>query len=50
MLTVFFDYDGVVHNEYALPGQTITKDYYIEVLRRLRHAVSRKGIKFFKIW
>jgi len=42
MLTVFFDHEGVVHHEYAPPGQTITKDYYIEVLRRLRDAVRRK--------
>jgi len=27
---------------YAPPGQTITKDYYIEVLHRLRDAVRRK--------
>jgi len=42
MLTVFFDHEGVVYHEYAPPGQTITKDYYIEVLRRLRDAVRRK--------
>ena len=42
MLTVFFDHEGVVHHEYAPPGQTITKDYYIEVLRQLRDAVRRK--------
>ena len=42
MLTVFFDHEGVVHHEYAPPGQTITKDYYIEVFRRLRDAVRRK--------
>jgi len=42
MLTVFFDHEGVVHHEYAPPGQTITKEYYIEVLRRLRDAVRRK--------
>jgi len=27
MLTVFFNHEGVVHHEYAPPGQTITKDY-----------------------
>lgn len=42
MLTVFFDSSGVVHHEYAPHGQTITKEYYLEVLRRLRDAVRRK--------
>jgi len=41
-LTVFFDHEGGVHHEYTPPGQTITKDYYIEVLRLLRDAVRRK--------
>ena len=38
----FFDHEGVVHHEYVPPGQTITKDYYIKVLRRLMDAVRRK--------
>ena len=42
MLTVFFDSSGVVHHEYAPLGTTITKEYYKEVLRRLRDAVRRK--------
>lgn len=42
MLTVFFDYRGVVHHEYAPEGQTVNKEYYCEVLRRLRDAVRRK--------
>jgi len=39
---LFFDHEGIVHHEYAPPGQTVTKDYYIEVLRRLRDSVRRK--------
>ena len=42
MLTVFFDCRGVVHHEYSPPNQTINKEYYREVLRRLRDAVRRK--------
>ena len=42
MLTVFFDHEGFVNHEYAPPGQTVTKDYYIEVLCWLRDAVRRK--------
>lgn len=42
MITVFFDQDGIVHHEYAPRGQTVNKEYYLEVLRRLRDAVRRK--------
>lgn len=42
MLVVFFDSQGIVHHEYAPHGQTITKEFYIQVLSRLREAVRRK--------
>ncbi|KAJ4449971.1 hypothetical protein ANN_01378 [Periplaneta americana] len=42
MLTVFFDVRGIVHHEYAPEGQTVTKEYYHDVLRRLRDAVRHK--------
>jgi hypothetical protein len=42
MLTVFFDSRGVVHHEYAPQGTTITKEYYHEILHRLRDSVRRK--------
>ena len=42
MLNCFFDSRGIVHHEYAPEGQTINKEYYLEVLRRLRDAVRRK--------
>jgi len=42
VLTVFFDSRGVVHHEYAPQDQNINKEYYLEVLRRLRDAVRRK--------
>jgi hypothetical protein len=32
----------VLHNEYASDGQTINKEFYLEVLRRLRESVRRK--------
>ena len=32
MLTVFFDWEGVVHHEYTPPGQTVNKEYYLGVL------------------
>ena len=32
LLTVFFDWEGVVHHEYAPPSQTINKEHYLNVL------------------
>jgi len=32
MLTVFFDHEGIIHHEYTPDGQTVNKEYYIEVL------------------
>ena len=42
MLTCFFDSSGIVHHEYAPEDQTINKEYYLQVLRRLREAARRK--------
>ena len=42
MLTYFFDSRGIEHHEYAPEGQTINKEYYLEVLCRLQDAVQRK--------
>jgi len=45
MLLVFFDSEGIVHHEYAPDGQTVNKEFYVEVLRRLRESVRRKDRK-----
>ncbi|UYV64367.1 hypothetical protein LAZ67_3000418 [Cordylochernes scorpioides] len=42
MLTVFFDYQGIVHHEFQQQGSTITADSYLRVLRRLREAIRQK--------
>jgi len=42
MLLACFDSEGIVHHEYAPNGQTINKEFYLEVLRRLRESVRRK--------
>lgn len=42
MLTVFFDYEGVVHHEFLPEGQSVNKEYYVAVMRRLREAIRRK--------
>ena len=39
LLTVFFDCNGVVHHEFLPHGRTVTKEYYLEVKRRLREAI-----------
>jgi hypothetical protein len=43
LLTVFFpDQDVFVHAEFIPAGQTVNKEYYLQILRRLRDAVRRK--------
>ena len=42
MLLAFFDSEGIVHQEYAPDGQTINKEFYVEVFRRLPESVRRK--------
>ncbi|UYV76850.1 hypothetical protein LAZ67_14002195, partial [Cordylochernes scorpioides] len=42
MLTVFFNYQGIVHHEFQQQGSTITSDSYLGVLRRLREAIRQK--------
>jgi len=42
ILLAFFDSEGIVHNEYAPDGKMIKKEFYVEVLRRLRESVRRK--------
>ena len=43
--TLFFGHEGFVHCEYAPPGQSITKEYYIKVLCQLRDTVRRKRLQ-----
>jgi hypothetical protein len=42
LLTVFFDYRGIVHHSNEPEGQTINKEYYLEFIRHLRDPVWRK--------
>jgi hypothetical protein len=41
-VAVFFDYRMIVHHSYAPDGQTINKEYYLEVIHHLRDSVRRK--------
>jgi transposase len=42
MLIVFFDWKGVVHHEFVPRGETVNKEFYLKVMKRLREAVRRK--------
>ena len=42
MLVVFFDWKGIVHHEFVPRGQMVNKEFYWEVLARLRDVVRRK--------
>ncbi|GFT32337.1 uncharacterized protein TNCV_4483751 [Trichonephila clavipes] len=42
MLIVFFDAVGIAHPEYAPQDQTMNKEFYLDVMRRLREAVRTK--------
>lgn len=41
MLIVFYDIRGLVHHEFIPAGQTVNKEYYLSVLKRLREKISR---------
>ena len=38
----FIDWNGVVHYEFVPRGETVNKEFYLKVLKRLREAVRRK--------
>jgi len=42
MLMVLFDSEGVVHYEFLPQGQTVSKEYYLEVMQCLREEVRKK--------
>ena len=44
LLIVFFDMEGIVHYEYVPQDQTVNQQLYLQVLKRLRLAVSRKKL------
>ena len=48
LLTVFFDYHGVVHQEFLPQGHTVNKEYYLEVVRLLRGAIRKKRPELWK--
>ncbi|XP_060845908.1 protein GVQW3-like [Rhopalosiphum padi] len=43
LLTVFFDFNGIVHQEFLPQGRTVNKEYYFEIMRRLREAIRKNA-------
>jgi len=41
MLVTFFDIKDIIRFEFIPQGQTVNRAYYVEILQRLREAVSR---------
>ena len=44
----FFDWKGIVHHEFVPRGQMVNKQFYQEVLARLRNAVRRKRTELWE--
>jgi hypothetical protein len=42
MLIVCFDWKGIVHHEFVPHGETVNKEFYLKVMKRLMEAVRRK--------
>jgi hypothetical protein len=42
MLIAVFDYGGVVYHAFIPRGETVNKEYCLEVLKSLREAVRKK--------
>ena len=47
---LFFDSQGVVHKEFMPQGQTVNKQYYREVLERLRKRIHRVWPEIADTW
>ena len=48
LLTVFFNYNGMVYHEFLPQGRTVNKVYYLEVMSRLRETIRQKLIELWK--
>ena len=48
LLTVFFDCNCVVHNEFLPQGRTANKKYYLVVISWLREAIRQKHTELWK--
>jgi len=47
---LFFDSQGIVHEEFVPPGQTVNQTFYREVLERLRKRMARLRLGIERTW
>ena len=45
---VFINCEGVIHHKLLPRGQMVNKEYYLQVMKRLREAVRRKRPDLWK--
>ena len=43
VMLIFFNWKGIVRYEFVPRGETVNKEFYLNVLKRLREAVRRKS-------
>ena len=48
LLTVLLDCRGVVHHEFLTQGRTVNREYYLQVMRKLREAIRQKHSDLWK--
>ena len=48
LLIVFFDCNGVMHQEFLPQDRVVNKEYYLKVMRRLREAMRQKPTELWK--
>ena len=48
MLIVFFDIRGLVHHEFIVTEEKVSKEYYLDVLKRLCEKIRQKMPKMWK--
>ena len=42
LIVFFFDWKGIVHHEFVPRCETVIKEFYLKVMKRLREEVRRK--------
>ena len=48
LLTVFLNCNGVMHHEFLPQHRMVNKEYYFQVMRRLREAIRQKSTELWK--
>ena len=45
---MFLECNGIVHHEFLPQGRTVNKEYYLEVISRLRETIRQKRTELWK--